>query len=711
NKRRVEVSGIFLIDKGIIEYGGKNYGVRDTRIVLKNSNVNIDGVVSLEKLFVAGISGTFDSKVGMGDLEITLDQISFETGKSRVTLDRTATKPVINYHIRPEGDILDAGGSSWNLDSLQLTLGSFSGPFSTKDLAITLPPTPLTISPGISTRIAGSLSFAAKKFDIHCDILKYQKADLVLEEAGLPISIQFDKELTITTEKQSRWRVNNVLTTLYPSKFRYGNDTLSMVNGRISYGDLFDSQISGHFNNLSKKGTFILGDLHIKKKNISELFGASTDIPVEVSLINDRLVITVPELALSISTAENKGWSATFHDLAAVHQRVRMWKEYLPDSGRLVISSKDGGQPYSVSADIPYQYHFLVKNNTPVTDLHISGEITGDGIHATVNEALQVQLNDHLAVTSKGVDFNLLEIISFLKDRSSTPTGNQEKNKSIKYTVDVEDSSLFLKPGSEILADRLHIDNMGGKTILRLEYGSGYINVDLKGNTFTIEGENLDHTFMSALAEDAQFENGKMSLAGRGNLDKFSILFKIEDTTLKKLKTLQNILAFANTIPALITFSLPVFDTRGLPVSSAVFGMVVEEGVATVESFDMKSSELNMSGNGIIDFPGKRIDMELNLITQARRNIKKIPLVGYILAGDDKRASVTLHISGNLHDPEVENSMLQQAVTLPFVVLLRTLALPAHLAGFMSDSGNGRKNKENDSESGEINELESGGDK
>lgn len=696
NKGKVETSGIFLIDNGVIEFGGKNYGVKDARIVLKNSNVNIDGVVSFEKLFVAGIRGTFEGQSGKGDLDITLKQVSFDTGKSRVTLDESKPGPVIRYHIRPDGDSLATGASSWNLDSMNLHLGPFTTPFSPDELSVNLPPTLLTHSSGIKSEISGSFSFKEKKVDIHCDLLKYQVNDLVLEKSGLPISIQYDKELTISTEKTSLWKMNNVSTTLYPSQFKYGGNVLSMINGRISYGDFFDSRISGHYDNASKEGTFFLEDLQIKEKDIGNLFGSDKSIPIEISGRDEKFVIKVPELDISISTGDNKNWSATFHDLAAIHQRSQLLQQYMVDSGSLTISSENGKKPYSFTADIPYRYPFLVKDDIPVAHLNISGEITGNGFNATVNKELQIMYSDRLTISSKDLSFNIPAITSFLKERPKSAVVDSEKKETVKYIFDATDSSLFFRQGAEILADRMHIENVGDKTILRLEHGSGNITFDLTEDNFTLKGEDLDHTFMSALAEDAQFETGQMSMAAKGIFDKFSVLFRVENAILKKMKAMQNILAFVNTIPALITFSLPEYNSRGLPLTSVVIGMAVDEGMAVVESFEMDSPELAISGSGWVDFSQKQIDMDFNLFTQARTNIKKIPLAGYILAGREKRPSVTFKVSGDLLDPDVENSLLKQAVTLPFAILVRTLALPIHLVDSMTDSHDDGQNGKNE---------------
>ena len=518
-----------------------------------------------------------------------------------------------------------------------------------------------------------------------------------MERSGLPIAIQYDKELILRTEKTSHWKVNKIPTTLYPSEFKYADNILSMIKGRMSYGGFFDSRISGQFNTLSKEGTFLLEDLHIKEKSIGDLLDSPDGISVKVSGKDNKLVINVPELDLMISTDENKGWSVQFHDLATIHRRSTLLQQYQLDAGTMTLFSKEGKKPYSFTADIPYRYSFLVEDNTPASRLNITGEITDEGWHAAVNEKIQIQFRDELDITAKNVSLNIPAIGTFLKERPEYAAVDQGEKRRFKYSFEGTDSSLFFRPGAEILADRIHIENRDDKTIMRLDHGAGYVVLNLAGDSFTLEGKKLDHTFMSGLIEEAQFESGQMSVVGQGTFDKFSVLVKIEDTVLKKLKSFQNILAFVNTIPAFITFSLPEYNSRGLPLRSAVVGMAVEGGVATVESFEMESPELNMNGNGWINFPQNLIDMDFSLTTQAKANIKKIPLAGYILAGGEKRPSLTLKVTGDLHNPKVENSMLQGVVTFPFAVLLRTLALPFHLVDSMIGSTEKRQDEKSES--------------
>lgn len=482
----------------------------------------------------------------------------------------------------------------------------------------------------------------------------------------------------------------------FPSKFKYKDNILSIIDAHLSYGHFFDSKISGQYNKLLKQGNFLLDDLHIKEKNIGHLLRSPSGIPIEVYHQNDKFSIKVPELDLTISTGQNKSWSASFNDLASVHRYSTVLQKYLLNAGSLTISSENGEKPYRFSADIPYRYPFLIEDNKPVSHFNIVGKISDQELRATVNEGLQIQYSDHLVITSKDLAYNVPSILKFLKERPKPAVTDSQKGKTFLCTIDANNSTLFFRPGNQILADRMHVEYINGKTSMHLEHGQGNINLNIEGDTFSLTGQELNDIFMDALFQDASFQNGQMSLIANGSFHKFSTLIKINDTIIKDFSMLNNTLALFNTVPALITFSLPEYNTRGFPINSAVAGMVVEEGRARFESFTINSPELNIIGTGWIDFPKKLINMDFNLITQAKANMNKIPLIGYILVGKEKRPSITIQASGDLLNPEVKNSAFREVTALPFSILFRTLSLPAHL---LDTKTNMTKEMENEEES------------
>ncbi len=90
----------------------------------------------------------------------------------------------------------------------------------------------------------------------------------------------------------------------------------------------------------------------------------------------------------------------------------------------------------------------------------------------------------------------------------------------------------------------------------------------------------------------------------------------------------------------------------------------------------MHSPELDIRGTGTIDLFTQQYDLKVNMLTQAGQNISKIPLVGYIMAGDEEHPSLTFHVTGDLLDPTVESTAFQEVLTQPFEMVFRTIATP-----------------------------------
>lgn len=198
-----------------------------------------------------------------------------------------------------------------------------------------------------------------------------------------------------------------------------------------------------------------------------------------------------------------------------------------------------------------------------------------------------------------------------------------------------------------------------------------------------MEGDGFNDLFMNSLVGRVDFTGGTMSMAANGGFDNFSGVWAVKNTTIADLMVMNNVMAFINTIPALATFSLPQYSTEGLPVTSAHAGFDYKDGLMTFKSVKVESPELDLAGTGWVDFKKSQLDITLNLITQAKKNVTKIPLLGYILAGEEKNPSITMEVKGDLKSPEVTQSTFKEVVMLPFDILYRTLISPTQL--FESD--------------------------
>lgn len=709
NSEQVGADGSFLIDKGRVAYSGVIYDVTEVDISVDDSMVTIDNIdARYAEMFDVRISGVYNGAEETGELYIVVEHFESPVGNSKLRLDTARKQPSIVYRILPDSQFLEVAGSSWYLEEQQFNIGPFSTPFSFYELSGTLPPTKLEIPPGIIAELSGPFSISKQQVSLECALLDFRMKDIVLEEAGLPFTIlQNGRKWKFQTAETSHWSINEVPVTLYNSEFIYTESAFSVTGSRVRYGDFFDSEVTGYYDTIKEQGLFFLEKLSLKNQKIGTLFDADQGVWIEINRMEEGLAVKIPELEFYITAGKDGHWSATLNDISRIYDRSPLLQKYKVDEGNAAIWAPTGDKPFSFSAVLPYRYPILVKDGKNIDQLLISGSITEHGFGAMVNEDLLLDYTDTLAITSTDIHYNIPAINKLLGEQPVEKDSDDAGDTGLKLSFVAENSSLIFTERIHVPADEIHLNSAGGRTVGHLHHGQGTIELTLEDGRFSLEGKDLNDAFIGALLQGAGVRNGHMSLAAQGTLDYATALFKVNDTVLMDFKPLNNMLAFMNTVPALITFSPQEYSTRGLPVSSAVTGLVFDNGVAAIESFSLRSPVITLNGAGEVDFTRNKMDMDFNVITQAKVNINKIPLLGYIFAGKEKRPSIALKVTGGLDDPEVDYSVFREVAILPFSILYRTLTLPYHLVDTMIESNdiyeNGRIPP--------ISDVEQGGEK
>ncbi len=683
NKIEVEARGLFEIDEGAIEWDAKKFQTEDGRIELVNSDVAIERLkISYADIFTAQVAGNIQARDGAGELDVAFEKLILKQEAPRLGLDPAAPAKM-RYRFGADGHFLEAQPSSWLLDSTRINLQKIHGPVFLDDLAMDMAPVKLAIESGILAELSGSISLRKKEVDLVCDLLEYHVRDLELTSSHVPIDIEYDNGLVIRTGETSLWSMSQMPVTLYPSAFAYHDREFTVESSRISYGSLFDSYLSGYYNTEQKKGLFSLEEIDVTNQNLENKLEIGKNADVEVSGIGGKFVAYFPHFDLKVTTDEQKNWSAVFGDLSAVYSRSKLLQKFKINQGRLSVYSEYGARPYRFSADIRMPYPLLVEAGEPIDRALIAGRLADEGLFATVNGDLDIVYRDsHLALSSRQIGYNVNAVLELLRDfqPASGPAVTEPHDKQpLLVELHAEDSQVYLSPQSRLLADTIDLKLLDGKISAKLVHGPGQAQLQLENGIFQLEGSDLNDEFMGALVKNSRFQGGRMSMAATGGFDDFSIVFEVQDTNISGLAMVNNVMAFLNTVPALMTFSLPEYNTEGLPIDSAVAGMRFKGKVGTFESLKVKGPELQVIGTGEVDFSRRLIDMDISIKTQASKNVGKIPLIGYVLSGDDEDASMSLNISGGFDDPQVGNSLVQEIVVYPVEVLFRTLKLPFHL--------------------------------
>jgi hypothetical protein len=135
----------------------------------------------------------------------------------------------------------------------------------------------------------------------------------------------------------------------------------------------------------------------------------------------------------------------------------------------------------------------------------------------------------------------------------------------------------------------------------------------------------------------------------------------VADGTIRELSLLSKVVSVAQ-ISNYLRLEFPKLDTEGIPFDSITGDFIIENGILKTENlyFDSRVMKTNMVGS--YDAAHDSLDMVLGfqLLQTIDLIVNKIPVVGYILTGDDGNLFTTYFtVTGSLEDPKVEPMTLE----------------------------------------------------
>ncbi len=676
----IDVTSTFKIDSGVFSYQGMKLTVSDSVVSLKNSEIAVDRMqVMYPGTFEAEVSGNVDLGKEHGDISVILVDSRFKAGESEIVLHNDEGTMVYTYHIRPDGHTIESTASTWQLDTGVFRLAAFTAAFNPESGIVTLPPTSFR-SKRLKgdIKISGEINGKNRTGDLLLAISSFRQGDLQLAQPLWKLRVQIDKGVKIVTRQESKWLVHNMETSLSPVEILYKNDEVTIRNAHLIYGDLFAGSMHGNYMLKNRTGSFFLSDLKAENSILEPLLSGIDGFEVTVSVDESGTDFEIPLLDVKIESGRDKSWQVTLNDLKKLVGQFPFLERYYLSKGTVSLGSKNGKKPYHFEGTITYPYSIFVVEGQPVNEYQFSGMIDDKELSARVMDKLFVSVQDKISITSDSIEYNVVELLRLLKNLSSkksdSPKKGPSKSKDLELTA--VNSSLYFRPEMRILADKLLLRILDRKIYMGLQHGGGEASLSVADGHLSLEGENLDDSFMEAMIAGAKFTGGKLSFSASGDLDNYEARFKIENTILNDYSVMSNVLAFVNTIPALITFSVPEYNTKGMEIDVALLDLSYADSKYKVKTFDINGPELSVRGSGNASVAEDTIDLKLNLITQGRKDMSKIPLVGYVLVGDEKVPSITLQVTGKLSDPDIRNSAFEEVVTLPFDIVGRVLMTP-----------------------------------
>ncbi len=429
--------------------------------------------------------------------------------------------------------------------------------------------------------------------------------------------------------------------------------------------------------NLSLKGDI--------SKEKTHIYTESKEIQIE-SFKDEKDIIKLDNIDIKLSQKEQK----ENNYLPNINIELNNSKVMLDDNHTYRVNwakIKIDNKKINFSADVKDLDLPISKNNKKITNL------TLDGVYEKNNIKLKTfdkKLNLEYDLNKEKIIMNLegYDVLYYTKNQ------NNEENLT-SYYINGKNSNIIINDKYKAISDKYNFIFENTQTKIDLSHKSTKVKYfkNEKGEVI-ISGKNMNDQFLNALIGKKLVEGGNINIEAKGINDIIKGKAIIEDSKIVDLAILNNLLILINTSPGLINPLLAIPSVVGMATNDGfnLNGYRIVNGTIDFV-YDVNNKFLNMEkiftkGNGIdfdgfmtINFNTFDIDSKLKLVffKNYSKIVGAIPVVNYILLGDENRVSTQVEIYGTLEEPKYKTKFVKEGVTAPLNLIKRIITSPLKL--------------------------------
>lgn len=693
----VEAKGDFFTKKANFDYLGLKIDIADAYILLDNYDIKIDNMLAQYKdIANTKVDVGYNAQKGEGKIHFDVKDIQFKD--FNVSMENK-TPLNVTYTISPEQDKINIQNSTWHVEDKLIQIAALEIPFNLEKLTLNIPLTLVEIPHILSANISGVSELKSNKTDFNIDLLNLTYKGVTLSQPNTVLNLKYDNKLTISSNNKIQFTLNGLACGFEKAFMHIEKSSLFMTSSLANIDDIADAKFVGNYDFKSDSGLVQLQALKIGNEETGEIFTSDTKVNLHISKSDETIKIDIPTLDINY-LQNNEKWNLAINSLEKLSQNSKILQDYNLTSGTFNLHQNFSDTQMKFGANIKHPYKLLVKENEPIEEYTISGRINNKTKKTSINinnNAVKINIDKDIKVkiTDSGVNINSL--IDFIKKPHSdsnattqTETLNSEKSnsKGKKIILNAKNSFLFISKDRHIISQSIQLQYQNKMLAAKLIHENGEAVFKLQNDELHIYGENFNDEFMGNLFALSKFKGGSFDFSIDGTLQEYDGLFYIKDTIIMDYKILSNILAFVNTVPSLVTFSLPGYSSKGLSVNSAYMNFHAKDNALEISDIFLDSQEIDILGKGTANLTTDKIDLLLNLKTNLGSSVSKVPLVGHLLL-DGNTIATTLSVTGDLNDPDVTYLVAKDIIVAPLNIIKRVLLLPFHL--ITSDEDNESK--------------------
>ncbi len=413
----------------------------------------------------------------------------------------------------------------------------------------------------------------------------------------------------------------------------------------------------------------------------------------------DHMQWSVPELLLEGEFKDN-AYAFKIKDLKKIKPYSPIMDYIALKDGSLEVSTSDFVNIDFFAKDLKINLPIYRSDGSHFDSFSLFGSINKDEILIyTPSKSVSVKIKgDQKDITLNNLDLSVDEFLNskipaiaqlFSKKQKEKPTPKEIQDEDIfinakqRYerahkiipmatNIHAKDVVLIYKKmpfpleNLDIVAqdDRVKIDG---------NYKNGMIIADLVHGALYFKAYNFSGDYINTILQKDFVEGGLFTLIGSFENQVFNGELKFQNTSLKNLALMQNMINLINTIPSLIVFRNPHLGANGYQIKtgSVVFGITKE--YLGLEKIDLIGKTLDVAGNGVIELDTNKLDLNLEVSTiKALSNVlSKIPIVGYLILGKEGKITTNVNVKGTLDNPKTKVTLATDIIQAPFKILRR----------------------------------------
>ncbi|MDA7816746.1 AsmA-like C-terminal domain-containing protein [Sulfurimonas sp.] len=666
----VSALGEFHTDSAKINYMGLDIDILDTYVFIKDSNVKTNKFFAkYDDIAESYVELIYYASKSKGSLDFNLQKLQTKNE----TLSLMAQKKPLNvkYNISPNQDYIDIDKSDWSLHNEVVNIDQLHIPFNIATTSATIPTTSIRIKDKVELNIGGNINIKQSNIDLQASLSKFKYSDIELLKPIKSIKIEHTDVTRAISKEPIQLKYKENYLDLSSLHVKIKDNYINTANTTINMPNMLKTKLSARYNTKTNNGSLHVKSMDITTPDMGTIYKDKKTATLFFSNTSKYLLVNSKDYALKFTSNKEKH-SLKLYNLEKLYESSPILKKYFLDNGQLNISYKAHSKNVDFNIDSKYRYKLLSQNNKAVEDYKLDGNfnLESSDIKLNINDKVDINVADKSIVKAKNTGIHLKQVMSFIDDFKAP-----KSNKPLELSLKAINSNIYFSDTRKAIFDKLDLTYKDQTLSAKIKHANAKATFALKDDSFGLYGEGFNDKFMENLFSVSRFKGGKLDFSVAGTTKEYKGIMNVDKTIIVDYKILNNILAFVNTVPSLLTFQVPGYSQSGLKANNAYISFSLKDAVYHMNDISLSSKEIDIKGSGDVSLKNNTIDVDLNLKTDLGSSVSQIPVVGHILFGKDN-VSTTMSLTGKLDDPDINSELAKDIAIAPLNIIKRTLMLP-----------------------------------